>query len=111
MKTIKTYNATNKEFGVLAVNNNSVDEVFETEEEAKERAEELSKMDENGEKYEVVRVAESIRNIRATTGLSQAKFAAFYNIPKRTLESWEVGERECPGYVVELLRRAVKEDF
>lgn len=56
-------------------------------------------------------VKDEIKEIRKQTGLSQAKFAAYYHIPKRTLESWEMGQRECPGYVVELLRRAVDEDF
>lgn len=58
---------------------------------------------------------ESIRNkvkaIRARTGLSQAAFCAKYEIPKRTLESWESGDRECPNYVVNLLNRAVDQDF
>ena len=52
-----------------------------------------------------------IREIRKISGLSQAKFGEKYGIPKRTIESWEMGERECPGYVLELLRRAVNEDF
>lgn len=56
-------------------------------------------------------IKDTVKEIRSMTGLSQAKFAAHYNIPKRTIESWEMGERECPVYVLELLRRAVNEDF
>lgn len=51
--------------------------------------------------------AEQIRAIRASTGLSQAAFAARYEIPKRTYEAWEIGERTPPLYVVRLLAAAV----
>lgn len=52
-----------------------------------------------------------MKAIRKRSGLSQAKFGEKYGIPKRTIESWEMGERECPGYVMSLLERVVKEDF
>lgn len=45
----------------------------------------------------------TIKDIRALTGLSQAAFAEKYHIPKRTYESWEMGQRTPPEYVVELL--------
>lgn len=45
----------------------------------------------------------SIREIRAHTGLSQAAFAARYMIPRRSIENWESGSRECPSYVRRLL--------
>jgi Predicted transcriptional regulator len=51
--------------------------------------------------------AEHIRAIRASTGLTQAAFAARFSIPKRTYESWEMGERTPPPYVVSLLAAAV----
>jgi putative transcriptional regulator len=34
-----------------------------------------------------------VRAIRKKTGQSQAVFASFLNVPKRTLESWEQGRR------------------
>lgn len=108
MKTMKTYNPKGKKYGVYSADNRSVDYVFDTEEDAQEFIEDMK---DEGEQMEVVRLSDDIRNIRSMTGLSQAKFAAHYNIPKRTLESWEMGERECPVYVLELLRRAVNEDF
>lgn len=54
---------------------------------------------------------DQIKEIRQLSGLSQAKFSVKYGIPKRTIESWEMGERECPEYLINLLRRAVEEDF
>lgn len=52
-----------------------------------------------------------IKEIRKLTGLSQAKFAARYEIPKRTIENWETGKTEPPEYVYKLLLRVVVEDF
>ena len=53
--------------------------------------------------------------IRKKTGLTQAAFAEKYNIPKRTIETWESfsesARRNAPDYVLDLLERVVKEDF
>ena len=53
----------------------------------------------------------TIKEIRELTDLSQAKFAAKYQIPQRNIERWETGKRKCPDYVCSLLERVVKEDF
>lgn len=45
----------------------------------------------------------SVREIRAHTGLSQAAFAVRFCIPKRTIENWEAGSRQCPDYLRLLL--------
>lgn len=48
----------------------------------------------------------TIRDIRAHTGLSQAAFAVRYCIPRRTVENWESGDRQCADYVRLLLAEA-----
>lgn len=53
--------------------------------------------------------AQAVRAIRAKTGLSQAKFAEKYGIPKRTVESWESGDRKPPKYVISLLEAVIGE--
>lgn len=50
----------------------------------------------------------TIRDIRASTGLSQVAFAQRFCIPRRTVEDWEAGRRSCPDYVRLLLARAAK---
>jgi DNA-binding transcriptional regulator YiaG len=52
----------------------------------------------------------TIKEIRQSTGLSQAKFSEALGIPTRTLQKWEIGERSCPEYVVELIAYRVKHD-
>lgn len=53
----------------------------------------------------------TIKEIRALTGLSQAKFCQKYHIPLNTLTRWEQGKREPPDYLVELLEFKVREDL
>lgn len=55
-------------------------------------------------------VSEMIRNLRKDTGLSQYAFADKYNIPIGTLRDWEQGRRECPGYVIELLKFKIEHE-
>lgn len=51
-----------------------------------------------------------VKNLRKSTGLTQVKFSKKYNIPVRTLQDWERGERTPPVYVVELLEFKIKEE-
>lgn len=52
-----------------------------------------------------------IANMRSDLGISRAEFSRRYNIPVRTLEAWESGDREAPEYVIDLLGRAVYADM
>lgn len=54
------------------------------------------------------------KEIRLLTGLTQAKFAEKYHIPKRTIESWEMESengRKCNDYILELLEFKVRSDL
>lgn len=53
---------------------------------------------------------QSIKEIRQSTGLSQAKFCEALEIPRRTLEDWETGKSNPPSYVVNLIAYRVKHD-
>lgn len=49
----------------------------------------------------------TICDIRQYTGLSQAKFATRFCIPRRSIEDWESGARKCPDYLRLLLAQTV----
>ncbi len=53
----------------------------------------------------------SVKKMRKLLGMSQDGFSRKYGIPKRTIENWESGDRQPPEYVLDLLRRAVMEDY
>jgi transcriptional regulator with XRE-family HTH domain len=52
-----------------------------------------------------------IKEIRSMTGLNKKQFSERYNIPYRTIQGWELGERDCPAYVKELLEFKVSADI
>lgn len=117
--TVTTAQAINEHFDEISKNAglamNKAEALAEYE---RQRQECLKVFQERGElKVEVVGQQWTIcqvnrmLEIRRRSGLSQAKFAEKYDIPKRTLENWEQGSRECPEYVYNLLDRVVAEDF
>lgn len=48
----------------------------------------------------------NIKIIRKSTGLTQIAFGERFLIPRRTIQSWESGDRECPDYTRLLLMLA-----
>lgn len=47
---------------------------------------------------------ENIKELRMQTGMNQAQFASYFNIPKRTYQNWELGTRNCPQYLIDLMQ-------
>ena len=53
-----------------------------------------------------------IKSLREASGMSRAAFAEYFGVPYRTLQKWELGERECAPYLVALIRyKLEKEGF
>lgn len=52
----------------------------------------------------------NIQELRALLGCTKKEFATRYNIPFRTIQNWELGERTPPEYVLQLLEEKVKKD-
>lgn len=50
----------------------------------------------------------SMRELVGRTGLSQTAFAKRAGIPRRTVQGWCLGERDCPAYVRFLLAEHYK---
>ena len=51
-----------------------------------------------------------IKAMRAASGMSQKQFSDYFNIPKRSIENWESGQRVPPEYVVELIEYKLKSE-
>ena len=51
-----------------------------------------------------------IKKLRARVGMSQRQFAEYFNIPKRTIENWEGGQRKPPPYVIELIKYKIEKE-
>lgn len=50
----------------------------------------------------------TLKEMREASGLSQAEFAKRYDIPLRTYQSWEGGERKPAQYIIKLIERIFK---
>lgn len=44
-----------------------------------------------------------ITDLRKQTGMNRKEFCEHFKIPYRTMQSWELGEREIPDYLLRLL--------
>lgn len=49
----------------------------------------------------------SVKEIAAAAGLSQRKLAERFAIPYRTMDSWCMGERQCPIYVKMMMQECL----
>lgn len=53
---------------------------------------------------------DTIKDLRIASGMTQKTFSQYFGISKRSVESWEGGQRECPPYLFDLMRyKLVKE--
>ncbi len=60
--------------------------------------------------YSIIRgndMHKNIKELRELTGLSQSQFSKEFNIPIRTLQKWESGERIPPEYMEGLLKDSI----
>ena len=48
--------------------------------------------------------------ILKNSGMNQTEFSKYFNIPYRTLTGWKSGERNCPEYVLELIRYKLEKE-
>ena len=49
----------------------------------------------------------TVKEIRIKTGLTQLQFSNRFEIPLRTLQCWEIGQRKPPDYIPKLLERII----
>lgn len=45
----------------------------------------------------------NIKELRHLAGWTQREFAEYFNIPHRTIQNWEGGQRHCPEYLLDLI--------
>lgn len=51
-----------------------------------------------------------IKTLRTASGMTQQAFADYFSIPKRTLENWEGGKRNCPDYLQTLMEYKLQKE-
>ena len=53
-------------------------------------------------------IAQSIKELRESTGMSRKEFSEHTGIPVRTLEDWEAARRTPPEYIPRLIAYQLK---
>ncbi|MBQ9140949.1 MAG: helix-turn-helix domain-containing protein [Lachnospiraceae bacterium] len=46
--------------------------------------------------------------LRKQTGMNRKEFAEYFGIPYRTMQDWELGNRQMPDYLLRLMMYKVK---
>lgn len=44
------------------------------------------------------------KELREASGMTRTQFAEYFGIPYRTIQDWELGNRKCNGYVLDLMQ-------
>lgn len=46
----------------------------------------------------------TFKELREASGMSRKQFSEYFNIPYRTVQNWELEVRECPSYLMDLMK-------
>lgn len=52
----------------------------------------------------------TFKELREASGMSRQQFIDYFGIPYRTIQSWELGDRQCPTYLLELMEYKLKHE-
>ncbi|MDD3206688.1 MAG: helix-turn-helix domain-containing protein [Lachnospiraceae bacterium] len=50
----------------------------------------------------------TLLEVRKSTGMNRREFAEYFGIPYRTIQDWELGNRQMPEYLLRLIAYKVK---
>ena len=45
----------------------------------------------------------TFKELRERSGMTRQEFMEFFSIPYRTVQSWELEDRQCPKYLLDLM--------
>ena len=48
-------------------------------------------------------IKDKIKKLRESTGMNRKEFCEYFEIPYRTLQDWELGNRKMPDYLLRLM--------
>ena len=51
---------------------------------------------------------EYLIELRTSTGMTRSEFCEYFEIPYRTLQDWELGNRKMPDYLLRLMAYKAK---
>jgi len=57
---------------------------------------------------EYMTYSEILKKVREECDMTQAEFAMYFNVPKRTYQDWEYGKSKVPEYLLRLMLYKLK---
>ena len=51
---------------------------------------------------------QALIELRSSTGMNRREFAEYFEIPYRTVQEWELGNRKMPEYLLRLMAYKVR---
>jgi DNA-binding transcriptional regulator YiaG len=55
-------------------------------------------------------IKETFKEMRIRSGMTQAEFSEYFEIPKRTIENWESETNKCPDYLRNLMEYKLRKE-
>lgn len=52
----------------------------------------------------------TLKELREASGMTRKQFCEYFGIPARTLQDWELGNRECKQYLIDLMEYKLKHE-
>lgn len=52
----------------------------------------------------------TFKELREKANMSRSQFAEYFEMPYRTVQSWELGDRRCPDYLLKLVEYKLKNE-
>ena len=52
----------------------------------------------------------TFKELREASGMSRQQFMDYFGIPYRTIQSWELGDRQCPQYLLDLMEYKLRNE-
>lgn len=52
----------------------------------------------------------TFKELREESGMTVPEFARYFNINPRNVQRWEKGDRECPSYLLELMKYKLEKE-
>lgn len=54
--------------------------------------------------------ANNFKELRKQSGMNQKQFGEYFDIPYRTIQNWEGGQRNCPEYLLKLMQYKLQKE-
>lgn len=52
----------------------------------------------------------TVKELREAAGMTRQQFIEYFGLKYRTLQDWELGNRECPAYLLDLMEYKLRKE-